>query len=72
VVGYLASNPNAQYIQTGYGALANVGRSTLQLDPINDVDLSALKRINITSVSRWSSALRRPTCSTTANMSADS
>jgi hypothetical protein len=48
VVGYLASNPNAQYIQTGYGALANVGRSTLQLDPINDVDLSALKRINIT------------------------
>ncbi|HEX3943596.1 MAG TPA: hypothetical protein VHW69_05865, partial [Rhizomicrobium sp.] len=48
VVGYLATNPNAQYIQAGYGALANVGRSTLQLDPTNDVDLTALKRFNIT------------------------
>jgi hypothetical protein len=48
VVGYLADNPNAQYIDAGYGALSNVGRSTLQLDPINDIDLSALKRISIT------------------------
>jgi hypothetical protein len=48
VVGYLAENPNAQYIDAGYGALSNVGRSTLQLDPINDIDLSALKRISIT------------------------
>src|SRR5262245_4008391 len=48
VVGYLADHPNAQSIQAGYGALSNVGRSTLQLDPINDVDLSALKRINMT------------------------
>jgi hypothetical protein len=48
VVGYLANNPSAQYIQAGYGALANVGRSTLQLDPTNDVDLTALKRFNIT------------------------
>jgi Carboxypeptidase regulatory-like domain len=48
VVGYLATNPNAQYIEAGYGALANVGRSTLQLKPINDVDLSALKRFVIT------------------------
>jgi Carboxypeptidase regulatory-like domain len=46
VVGYLATNPNAQFIQAGYGALANVGRNTLQLNPINDVDLSALKRIS--------------------------
>jgi hypothetical protein len=48
VVGYLAKNPNAQYIQAGYGALATVGRSTLQLKPINDVDLTALKRFTIT------------------------
>jgi Carboxypeptidase regulatory-like domain len=48
VVGYLATNPNAQYIEAGYGALANVGRNTLQLKPINDVDLSALKRFVIT------------------------
>jgi len=48
VVGYLANNPNAQFIQAGYGALANVGRSTLQLDPTNDVDLTALKRFSIT------------------------
>ncbi len=47
VVGYLA-NSNAQYIQAGYGALATVGRNTLQLKPINDVDLTALKRFTIT------------------------
>lgn len=47
VVGYLATNPTAQYIQAGYGALATVGRNTLQLAPINDVDLTALKRFSI-------------------------
>jgi hypothetical protein len=48
VVGYLATTPNAQYIQAGYGALANVGRNTLQLDPINNIDVTALKRFSIT------------------------
>jgi hypothetical protein len=48
VVGYLATNPAAQYIQAGYGALATTGRNTLQLAPINDVDLTALKRFSIT------------------------
>jgi hypothetical protein len=48
VVGYLATNPNAQYIQAGYGALANVGRNVLQLDPTNNLDLTALKRFTIT------------------------
>jgi hypothetical protein len=47
VVGYLA-NSNAQYIQAGYGALANIGRNTLQLPAINDVDVSAVKRFTIT------------------------
>ena len=48
VVGYLARTPNAQYVEAGYGALANVGRNTLQLAPINDLDLTALKRFSIT------------------------
>jgi Carboxypeptidase regulatory-like domain len=48
VVGYLAVNPNAQYITAGYGALANVGRNTLQLAPINDIDITALKRFTVT------------------------
>jgi hypothetical protein len=52
VVGYLAQpNQNGQigqYVQAGYGALANVGRNTLQLDPINDLDLTAIKRSTIT------------------------
>ena len=48
VVGYLATNPSAQYIEAGYGALADVGRNTLQLKPINDVDLTVLKRFVIT------------------------
>jgi Carboxypeptidase regulatory-like domain/TonB dependent receptor len=47
VVGYLATNPSAQYIEAGYGARANVGRNTLQLDPTNNFDLTALKRISI-------------------------
>lgn len=48
VVGYLALNPKAQYVEAGYGALANVGRNTLQLAPINDIDITALKRFSIT------------------------
>jgi hypothetical protein len=48
VVAYAAINPNAQYIQAQVGALANSGRNTLQLPPIDDIDLSALKRITIT------------------------
>ena len=48
VVGYQAVNPNAQYIQANYGALANVGRNVLQLDPTNNLDLTALKRFTIT------------------------
>ena len=52
VVGYLAT-PNAQgnigqYVEAGAGALANVGRNTLQLAPINDIDITAVKRIAIT------------------------
>jgi hypothetical protein len=48
VVGYLANNPNAQYIATGAGALATAGRNTLALPHTNNWDLTALKRVNLT------------------------
>ena len=48
VVAYVANNPNAQYIQAQIGALANVGRNTLQAPPINDIDMTAVKRFSIT------------------------
>lgn len=46
-VAGVPTNPNAQYIQAGLGALANAGRNTLQLAPINDIDVTALKRFAI-------------------------
>ena len=48
VVGYKAVNPNARFIRAYLGALANVGRNTLQLPAINDIDLTAVKRITLT------------------------
>ena len=47
-VGYLANNPNAQYIVAGAGALANSGRNTLATDPTNDFSLATYKDISIT------------------------
>ncbi|HEY9436252.1 MAG TPA: carboxypeptidase regulatory-like domain-containing protein [Blastocatellia bacterium] len=47
-VGYLAVNPNAQYIQAGLGALATAGRNTLQLPGINNFDISIFKNFLIT------------------------
>jgi hypothetical protein len=47
-VAYLANNPNAQYITAGAGALANSGRNTLGTRPINNLDLTASKRFNLT------------------------
>jgi Carboxypeptidase regulatory-like domain len=43
IVGYVATNPNAQYIQAGLGALPNAGRNTLQLPGINNLDFSIFK-----------------------------
>jgi hypothetical protein len=48
VVGYLANNPNAQYIIAGPGALATAGRNTLPTGHINNWDMTAVKRVNIT------------------------
>jgi hypothetical protein len=42
-VGYLADNPNAEYIRAGLGALPTSARNTLQLPGINNVDFSIFK-----------------------------
>jgi hypothetical protein len=47
VVGYLADNPNAEYIQAGLGAIANSARNTLQLPGINNFDISVFKNFHL-------------------------
>jgi hypothetical protein len=47
-VGYVVNNPNAGYAATPIGALATAGRNTARLNPINNVDITAAKRISIT------------------------
>jgi hypothetical protein len=47
-VGYYAKDPSAYYIQALAGTIANSGRNTLPLRPTNNVDMTAVKRINIT------------------------
>jgi hypothetical protein len=44
IVAYVPVNPNAQYIQAGPGALTGAGRNTVPGRPINDVDISLIKR----------------------------
>ncbi len=48
IVAYVATNPSAQYIQAQRGALATAGRNTVPTRPIDNVDLTLLKRFNIT------------------------
>jgi hypothetical protein len=45
-VAYVAKNPNARYITAGAGAMATGGRNTLATRPINNFDLSLLKRFS--------------------------
>jgi hypothetical protein len=47
IVAYVANNSNARYIVAGIGALANGGRNTFPLDPINNLDASLRKRLAI-------------------------
>ena len=47
-VGYLATNPNAQYIQAGLGARSTAGRNTLQMPSINNIDFSLSKDFGLT------------------------
>ncbi|MGH9644322.1 MAG: hypothetical protein ACRD3Q_18110, partial [Terriglobales bacterium] len=44
-VAYLADNPNAQYIQAGHGAYATSSRGNVETRPINNFDISAVKRV---------------------------
>jgi hypothetical protein len=45
-VGYVAKDPNAQYIQAGPGALATAGRNTLATPRTNNWDMAVVKRFN--------------------------
>ena len=45
IVGYVASNPTAYYIQGGQGTLPNASRNTLPTRPIDNVDVAAYKRL---------------------------
>ncbi|PWT92332.1 MAG: TonB-dependent receptor [Blastocatellia bacterium] len=47
-VGYVATNPNARYIQTGNGALSNAGRNTFLSPAIQNVDFSVFKNFAVT------------------------
>lgn len=43
-VAYVATNPNARYVQAGLGAFGNSGRNTLPLSRTNNVDFALMKR----------------------------
>jgi hypothetical protein len=47
IVGYLANNPNAEYIRAGAGAITNSARNTLQLPGINNIDFSLFKNFRL-------------------------
>lgn len=48
VVAFLAADPNARFVAAPKGTLPDGGRSLLSLNPIDDIDLTLLKRFNIT------------------------
>jgi|CZLA01.1.fsa_nt_gi hypothetical protein len=43
IVGWVAKNPNAQYIVAGMGSVANSSRGSFSTPPINNFDISAIK-----------------------------
>ncbi|HMJ62755.1 MAG TPA: TonB-dependent receptor, partial [Bryobacteraceae bacterium] len=46
-VAYLATNPAARYVSAPAGTLPDGGRSLLNLNPINDVDVTLAKRFTL-------------------------
>ncbi|HLJ49566.1 MAG TPA: TonB-dependent receptor [Bryobacteraceae bacterium] len=48
IVAYVANNSNARYVVAGSGAMANGGRNTFPLHPINNIDIAVKKRFNLT------------------------
>ena len=57
-VGYLVNNPNAQYIAAPKGTMPNGGRNTGMLPPIDDLDITLAKNINITETFQVQFAVR--------------
>jgi len=47
VVGYVAANANARYVQAGQGAIANVGRNTVDSEHFNLWNMSLFKNFYI-------------------------
>ncbi|MBV8068999.1 MAG: TonB-dependent receptor [Acidobacteriaceae bacterium] len=47
-VAYLAADPNAMFVLAPRGTLPTSGRSLLNLNPIDNIDLTLLKRVAIT------------------------
>jgi hypothetical protein len=48
IVAYVANSSTARYVTAGSGALANSGRNTFPLKPIDNIDMTLKKRFNIT------------------------
>jgi hypothetical protein len=48
LVGYVANDPNAYYVLGASGAYSTAGRNTLPTPAINNIDITALKRISFT------------------------
>ncbi len=46
-VAYLATNPNAKFVNAPEGTLPNGGRSLLTMNPIDNIDISAIKRFSL-------------------------
>jgi len=46
-VAYVAKNPDARYITAGAGTLPNSQRNTEPINPINDLDATAIKRFSL-------------------------
>jgi hypothetical protein len=53
VVGYLATNPSARYIQAGSGAQSNISRNTFLLPAINNFDVSVFKNFKFGESSKY-------------------
>ena len=62
IVGYVAANPNARYVQARTGALASVGRDTVSTPGLNIWNMSLIKNIRFTE--RWSAQFRAATYNT--------
>ncbi len=47
VVGYVAANSSARYVQAGQGAVANVGRNTVDAEHFNLWNMSLFRKVSI-------------------------